>query len=47
MKLSKQLFIPLAPILAVMFYFFLQAVGMESKASIARYYIVDRYLVGN
>ena len=35
MKLSKQLFIPLAPVLAVMFYFFLQAVGMESKASIA------------
>lgn len=35
MKLTKQLFIPLAPALAVIFYFFLQAIGLENKASIA------------
>ena len=35
MKLTKQLFIPLAPVLAVVFYFFLQAIGLENKASIA------------
>lgn len=34
MKLSRQLFIPLAPLLAVIFYFTLQAIGLDSKASI-------------
>ena len=35
MKLTKQLFIPLAPALAVIFYFFLQAISLENKVSIA------------
>ena len=35
MKLSKQLFIPLAPLIAVMFYFILQTLGLENKAAIA------------
>lgn len=35
MKLTKQLFIPLAPILSVIFYFFLQTLGLENKACIA------------
>ncbi|MGB1261564.1 MAG: SLC13 family permease [Cognaticolwellia sp.] len=35
MKFSKQLFIPLAPVLALIFYFFLQTVGLENKAAIA------------
>lgn len=35
MKLSKQLFIPLAPILALVFYFFLQTIGLESKPAAA------------
>ena len=35
MKLSKQLFIPLAPVLAVVFYFVLQAIGLENKACVA------------
>ena len=35
MKLTKQLFIPLAPVLAVIFHFTLQAIGLDSKASIA------------
>ena len=35
MKVTRQLFIPLGPILAICFYFFLQALGMESKASVA------------
>jgi len=35
MTLSKSLFIPLAPVIAIIFHFVLQAVGLESKASIA------------
>ena len=35
MKISKQLFIPLAPVIAVIFYFILQALGLENKAAIA------------
>ncbi len=35
MKLTRPSFIPLAPILAILFYFVLQAIGLESKAAIA------------
>jgi sodium-dependent dicarboxylate transporter 2/3/5 len=35
MTLTKQLFIPLAPVLAAIFHFTLQAIGLDSKASIA------------
>lgn len=35
MKLTRPLFIPLAPIIAIVFYFVLQAIGLESKAAIA------------
>jgi len=35
MKLTRPLFIPLAPVLALCFYFILQALGLESKAAIA------------
>tara|TARA_R110000744_G_scaffold71508_4_gene144115 strand:- start:1386 stop:2762 length:1377 start_codon:yes stop_codon:yes gene_type:complete len=35
MKLTRQSFIPLAPVIAICFYFILQALGLESKASIA------------
>ncbi|MBA6327832.1 SLC13/DASS family transporter [Colwellia sp. MB02u-6] len=35
MKITKQLFIPLAPVLAVIFHFTLLAIGLDSKASIA------------
>lgn len=35
MKLTRALFIPLAPVLAIIFYFVLLAVGMEHKASVA------------
>jgi solute carrier family 13 (sodium-dependent dicarboxylate transporter), member 2/3/5 len=35
MKLTRQLFIPLAPVLAVSFYFILLVLGLETKAAIA------------
>lgn len=35
MTLTRQLFIPLGPLLAVCFYYFLLALGMENQASIA------------